>query len=252
VPDVPRCTVGVCGRSGSPNPDALYERSERWVGPYVCECGTEVQEAQRRRGVIICLLKPTQGVHPIIQAAIDDRHVERRDITAVRLALQVIDETERLLSISVERIRQPEFCGRSRTSARHRDRLSELEDRVARTTGQIVNLSEAIVRVREVRIQADRRPALRDCLWGAKTRSPLELRAGPRLLGGAVTLSVLYVAFQRVLQLFLLLFRSPEFKELEIVVLRHELAALRRHVGRPTFRSSDRWFLAAAARTLPG
>jgi putative transposase len=66
-----------------------------------------------------------------------------------------------------------------------------------------------------------------------------------------VVLLVLYVAFQRVLQLVLLLFRSTEFKELEIVVLRHELAVLRRHVGRPIFRSADRWFLAAAARTLP-
>src|SRR5260221_9792789 len=49
----------------------------------------------------------------------------------------------------------------------------------------------------------------------------------------------------------LLLFRSTEFKELEIVVLRHELAVLRRHVRRPASRSADRWFLAAAARMLP-
>ena len=60
--------------------------------------------------------------------------------------------------------------------------------------------------------------------------------------------SVLYVAFQRVLQLIFLLFRSPEFKELEIIVLRHELAVLRRHAGRPTFRSADRWFLASTCR----
>jgi len=42
-----------------------------------------------------------------------------------------------------------------------------------------------------------------------------------------VALSVLYVAFHRVLPLVLLLFRSTEFKELEIVVLQHELAVLR-------------------------
>lgn len=64
-------------------------------------------------------------------------------------------------------------------------------------------------------------------------------------------LSVLYVAFHRVLQLLLLVFRATEYKELEIVVPRHELAVLRRRVKRPPFRAADRWFLAAAARTLP-
>ena len=66
-----------------------------------------------------------------------------------------------------------------------------------------------------------------------------------------MVLPVFYVAFQRVLQLVCLLFRSTEFKELEIVVLRDELAVLRRQIERPTFRFADRWFLAAAARTLP-
>jgi putative transposase len=47
------------------------------------------------------------------------------------------------------------------------------------------------------------------------------------------------------------LFRSSGFKELEIVVLRHELAVLRRQVSRPDLRPADRVFLAAASRLLP-
>jgi putative transposase len=66
-----------------------------------------------------------------------------------------------------------------------------------------------------------------------------------------VLISVCYVAIQRILQLIYLLFRSTEFKELEIVVLRHELDVLRRHVNRPAFRSADRFFFVAASRFLP-
>jgi hypothetical protein len=46
-------------------------------------------------------------------------------------------------------------------------------------------------------------------------------------------------------------FRSDEFKELEIVVLRHELAVLRRQLAPPELNPSDRVFLAAASRVLP-
>jgi len=66
-----------------------------------------------------------------------------------------------------------------------------------------------------------------------------------------VILIVCYVALQRVLQLVVLRFRSREFKELEIVVLRHELAVLRRRTSRPALMTADRLFLAAASRLLP-
>jgi len=53
---------------------------------------------------------------------------------------------------------------------------------------------------------------------------------------GVVLLSACYVAVQRILQLILLLFRSAEFKQVEIVVLRHELSVLRRQLRHPRFR----------------
>jgi putative transposase len=60
-----------------------------------------------------------------------------------------------------------------------------------------------------------------------------------------------YVALQRILQLVSLLFRSADSKELEIVVLRHELAVLRRQTARPSLTTADRVFLAATSRVLP-
>ena len=64
-------------------------------------------------------------------------------------------------------------------------------------------------------------------------------------------LSVVYVALRRALQLLSLRFRSTTSKDLEIVVLRHQVAVLRRQVGQPAFRAADRVFLSAASRLLP-
>jgi len=62
--------------------------------------------------------------------------------------------------------------------------------------------------------------------------------------------SLCYLALRCLFRLVLLRPRSEEFKELEIVVLRHELSLLRRQTSRPRLRPSDRLFLAAASRLL--
>jgi hypothetical protein len=68
--------------------------------------------------------------------------------------------------------------------------------------------------------------------------------------GRCVVASLLYLLFRRALAVAALRLRSREFKELEIVVLRHELAVLRRQVARPRLDERDRVFLAAASRLL--
>jgi putative transposase len=64
-------------------------------------------------------------------------------------------------------------------------------------------------------------------------------------------LALIYLAIRRMLALILLRCRSQEFKEFEIVVLRHELEILRRQTRRPERRPADRAYLAAASRLLP-
>jgi putative transposase len=63
--------------------------------------------------------------------------------------------------------------------------------------------------------------------------------------------SFCYLVLRCLFQLVSLRPRSEDFKELEIVVLRHELSVLRRQAGRPQLTTTDRVFLTAASRLLP-
>jgi putative transposase len=62
--------------------------------------------------------------------------------------------------------------------------------------------------------------------------------------------SLAHLFFRRGLAVAALRLRPREFKELEIVVLRDELAVLRRQVARPRLEDTDPLFLAAASRIL--
>ena len=67
----------------------------------------------------------------------------------------------------------------------------------------------------------------------------------------AVTLSFLYRAYCRVIQLIRLIARRDTDLAIEVVVLRHEVAVLRRQVHRPALEPADRAVLAGLARLLP-
>ena len=63
--------------------------------------------------------------------------------------------------------------------------------------------------------------------------------------------SVVYWTLRRLVELLVLRRRSDDGKEAEILVLRHELAVLRRQVARPRCTLADRLVLSALARVLP-
>jgi putative transposase len=61
----------------------------------------------------------------------------------------------------------------------------------------------------------------------------------------------LYLAFRALLGALVRRRRGLDVKDIELLVLRHELEVLRREVARPKLRAADRALLAAAARHLP-
>ena len=66
-----------------------------------------------------------------------------------------------------------------------------------------------------------------------------------------MALSFLYLAFVRILQLLRLSRCESGELAIEILVLRHEVAVLRRQVSRPVLRPPDRALLAALSRLIP-
>jgi len=60
-----------------------------------------------------------------------------------------------------------------------------------------------------------------------------------------------YLTLRRTIQLLALLARGDAAKDLEILVLRHQLVVLRRQVPRPRLEPTDRALLAAVSRALP-
>jgi len=63
--------------------------------------------------------------------------------------------------------------------------------------------------------------------------------------------SLVYLLLRQVLQMLTQLARDDGAKDVELLVLRHEVAVLRRQVRRPKLEPADRVVLAALSRLLP-
>jgi putative transposase len=73
----------------------------------------------------------------------------------------------------------------------------------------------------------------------------------PRLGAIRVLARIAYLTLCRSIQLLALLARGDAAKDLELLVLRHQLSVLGRQVPRPRLEPADRALLAAISRLLP-
>jgi transposase InsO family protein len=66
-----------------------------------------------------------------------------------------------------------------------------------------------------------------------------------------MNISLIYLLLRQILQLLTQLARDGDAKDVELLVLRHQVAVLRRQVHRPDLQPADRVLLAALSRLLP-
>jgi putative transposase len=82
--------------------------------------------------------------------------------------------------------------------------------------------------------------------WGGSVTPPLTVWEATQVLS-----QLAYLTLCRSIQFLALLAHGDAAKELEILVLRHQLTVLRRQVPRPRLEPADRALLAAVSRALP-
>ena len=66
-----------------------------------------------------------------------------------------------------------------------------------------------------------------------------------------MTASLVYLLLRQILQMLTQLARDGGAKDVELLVLRHQVAVLRRQIHRPDLQPADRVVLAALSRLLP-
>jgi hypothetical protein len=117
-------------------------------------------------------------------------------------------------------------------------------------------------RIQRIMRAAPRPAAVGKTLWGSRSRPELvtcgdhpgRARRGVHQRRGMivnVSLRLLYLIFDRLLDWLLLLTRTPASKTAELLVLRHEVAILRRTNPTPRLNWADRAVFAALTRRLP-